>query len=705
MEKLIRKLFNKEIILLVTLLTILIWVIAPVTPSNAFTTNTEKSINIAINADGFDPEISTITVGTTVIWTNNLAVPVALDSGEIFQILLPLITDAQTISRDGEPGGTNSKAYVMRNGWMPDLELAPNESFSYTFTDMGEYRIKAGMNSGAVIYVDASILEPEPEATTTVVSTGEPSATAEPVATKEPIATASPTPVSTSIPTNTPTPTVVPTESNNGQLNIALNTNPADGLDFEFTVNDEPSFKLDDASTDDKDGIGQEVSFTELEPGQLTIAVAYQENYLIGSIDCTSSLSDADITISELTIEANLRNGEQLNCQYTFLKDSDNDRLADVFETNNGDFINSTSTGTDPNNADTDADGISDGDEALGTESGLDLPSMGANPLRKTILIEYDWFDDSLKNKGYCGNDEHGFHSHRPTESMVVRVRDVYAQAPNINPDGSTGIDFIQDYGQGGVFTGGNLVAKNQSGLITGSVYGSEFTSLKAENFSSNRRGYFHYAILAHQYGSASNFSSGQAEVSGDDLIVSVYNYHCSDDITGNTVIHELGHNLGLLHGGDDHLNNKPNYNSVMNYRFQFSGIDANESCDGWGDGISGYSRGDRISLNENSLNEEHGVCGAEHTGFDWNNDGDMHDHGVAQNINSDSSMSVLNDHNDWENLYYFGILSEVNGRSVQLDHIRPVSISSEQEIPSMDQGSAIKTNRVPAQLFSVKPY
>ena len=35
-----------------------------------------------------------------------------------------------------------------------------------------------------------------------------------------------------------------------------------------------------------------------------------------------------------------------------------------------------------------------------------------------------------------------------------------------------------------------------------------------------------------------------------------------SDDHRG-TVIHELGHNVGLCHGGQDDVNCKPNYQSV----------------------------------------------------------------------------------------------------------------------------------------------
>ncbi|WP_432924099.1 hypothetical protein ACQPZZ_28530 [Microbispora sp. CA-135349] len=37
--------------------------------------------------------------------------------------------------------------------------------------------------------------------------------------------------------------------------------------------------------------------------------------------------------------------------------------------------------------------------------------------------------------------------------------------------------------------------------------------------------------------------------------------------------VHELGHALGLAHGGHDHVNYKPNYLSVMNYAYSSIGI------------------------------------------------------------------------------------------------------------------------------------
>jgi hypothetical protein len=43
--------------------------------------------------------------------------------------------------------------------------------------------------------------------------------------------------------------------------------------------------------------------------------------------------------------------------------------------------------------------------------------------------------------------------------------------------------------------------------------------------------------------------------------------------IEAGTFMHELGHNLGLQHGGADEQNRKPNYLSVMNYLYQFDGL------------------------------------------------------------------------------------------------------------------------------------
>ena len=326
--------------------------------------------------------------------------------------------------------------------------------------------------------------------------------------------------------------------------------------------------------------------------------------------------------------------------------DTDNDRLDDCYELNTNVYVSTTNTGTDPNNPDSDGDGINDGDEVLGTIGGLDLPGMGANPLREDIFIEYDWFNDSIQ----CGS-----HSHRPTQGAVDRVTAAFEASPVQNPDGSTGITFHNDLGQGGLFTGGNLIA-DADGVLTGGVNNSEFHNHKLANFASNRNGYFHYTILPHFYNTNST-SSGQAELPGDDLIVSLYCAR-SDTNVANTIMHELGHNLNIRHGGNNNCNYKPNYNSVMNYSYQFPGVDDN--CTPAGDGVLNYSLGDRTTLNELSLDENKGTCG--NVPWDWNHNtiienNIVYDVNAPGNSTCGGTFTILSDHNDWANLYMTGLL------------------------------------------------
>jgi hypothetical protein len=44
----------------------------------------------------------------------------------------------------------------------------------------------------------------------------------------------------------------------------------------------------------------------------------------------------------------------------------------------------------------------------------------------------------------------------------------------------------------------------------------------------------------------------------------------CWAQLQARAFMHELGHALGLKHGGQDDVNDKPNHFSVMNYWYQF---------------------------------------------------------------------------------------------------------------------------------------
>jgi hypothetical protein len=349
--------------------------------------------------------------------------------------------------------------------------------------------------------------------------------------------------------------------------------------------------------------------------------------------------------------------------------DTDGDGICDSYETNTGIYVSPTNTGTNPALADTDGDGVSDGDEVFGTALGLNLPGMGANPLRKNIFLEYDWFDDNSE-PGSCIA-----HTHRPTQAMLDRVSASFAASPVVNPDGTTGITMIHDYGQGGVFTGGGFATHDAN--LVGGVNSVDFQNVKAANFAANRRGIFHYVEMAHNYTSSLG-SSGQAELPGNDLIVTLGCFVSTNNVA-NTIMHELGHNLSLQHGGNESCNWKPNYNSVMNYRFQFQGIDlSGDAIGGTGEvNVLDYSRGTRISLNESSLNENLGVNGS--TPIDWNFNGNI-ENGISYDLNRASTfpgpstpvdnsscsatLTTLNDYNDWAHVLFNG-LSDFDGTTL----------------------------------------
>lgn len=333
--------------------------------------------------------------------------------------------------------------------------------------------------------------------------------------------------------------------------------------------------------------------------------------------------------------------------------DIDGDGVPDMYETNDGLALSPIQTGTDPFDNDSDNDGLSDGDECYPTVALLELHALGASPVLKDLFIEADWFEDAT---------DAALHSHRPSAGAVAAITAAFADSPVTNPYGAApGVRMHIDFGQGAPFTGGNLIPGGDSVVL----FDSEFNTYKAAHFAANRAGRFHYAIFCHRYNLATNNSSGVAEIAGDDFIVSLQTF-LDDSSVSKTIMHELGHNLNLRHGGFEDRNYKPNYNSVMNYRYQFAGIDV--TCNAIGDGNLDYSIGTRISLNESSLTESAGVCGS--IAVDWNASGTITS-GLARNINciaqvstacgaapntncGDTACQSYTDYNDWANILLF---------------------------------------------------
>lgn len=335
----------------------------------------------------------------------------------------------------------------------------------------------------------------------------------------------------------------------------------------------------------------------------------------------------------------------------------------------------SNATGNSPNSevrsirlvnyyGDEDGDSLPNGWELYGYDANhddkidIDLPALGANYLHKDVFVEMDYMQRSSAKNGLA-----------PNRTVMDQIVKVFHEAPVSNPDGVSGIKLHLELDD-------RVPYDDNFPWDNGDVF--EFYALKNTYFDSKRRAVYHYMIWANKYGSNSAqlpFASGySAHVPGSDFFVTLgsFNGGKGGNNTQKTAafIHELGHNLGLFHGGNDDRNYKPNYFSVMNYWWDLKGI----SHDG---GINfGYQPFALPSLNEWQLNERLGLNGgsflsgysttyycpggskrsvAANGPMDWNCDGDKTDTAVKVDINGDGSLSTLYSQNDWASLVFHG--------------------------------------------------
>jgi len=165
------------------------------------------------------------------------------------------------------------------------------------------------------------------------------------------------------------------------------------------------------------------------------------------------------------------------------------------------------------------------------------------------------------------------------------------------------------------------LIAEDQDATVT-SIIDFPGTHPKITTSKLNAKAQiYHYLLIAHTTGGTpgSCGSSGLAERNGNDLIVSLgCNWDVtetgfsdgfgattetigSDDQMAGTIMHELGHNLGLTHAGDAATNCAPNYLSIMSYSRQvllYAGVAFPLS----------YSEGNLPDLDEAELFESQGL-------------------------------------------------------------------------------------------------
>ncbi|HEX7135852.1 MAG TPA: hypothetical protein VF228_24960 [Iamia sp.] len=320
--------------------------------------------------------------------------------------------------------------------------------------------------------------------------------------------------------------------------------------------------------------------------------------------------------------------------------DTDFDRLPDALETNTGTFAHTAATGTSPTVVDTDVDGLDDGDEVLGTVGGLDLYGLGTRPMRPDLLVEVDWLA-GYQRPG-CTPDL------PPQTSWWTGAIDGFARTYVPTPGGHQGINLIVDQGQGGVFTGGNPIPHptGDAGYPDGYL-----DPVGDPHLATNRAGYFHHAlILGRWWGGLSWSTRPLAEFEGSRFWL-IADCGTEDPWDASSdLVHEMGHNLGLHHGGSERTNLKPSYNSVMNYRY-YTGLDRNcDDVSDWGANRRlGFSAGIRPPLDEAHVVEAAGVCG--NVPLDMDGDMSIDATPYARDLNGDGSLRVLHDHDDLANL------------------------------------------------------
>lgn len=208
--------------------------------------------------------------------------------------------------------------------------------------------------------------------------------------------------------------------------------------------------------------------------------------------------------------------------------DSDGDLLSDAKE---------IALGTDPAAPDTDADGIPDGWE-IGLHDLVDYAALGCSPLHRDILVEVDYQPEV-----------------EPGPTLLAAWVAHYAGQPVSNPDGITGfaahfvLDSVlpDDFACGNVFSFGDT---DDNPLYREAFHTLAICDGGGEGVSE--------LTGKHSYISA---PPADADLANDLDEPAVYLFYWLG-------LHELGHSLGLHHGGVDPINYKPNYPSYMNYYF-----------------------------------------------------------------------------------------------------------------------------------------
>jgi hypothetical protein len=277
--------------------------------------------------------------------------------------------------------------------------------------------------------------------------------------------------------------------------------------------------------------------------------------------------------------------------------------------------------------------------------SSLFAAPPGASAL--TINVEVDWLAS-------------GTHSHRPNPCEIEAVRTAFALRGH-----SLNVEMGNEVPE----TPANSMIVFDTGTGFDDFAGGWYALESAYRNHPPGTGW-HYCIFVHQYQSGTiTTSSGLAEIGGDEFLVSLGAFSGGTGTPfdrAGTFMHELGHNLGLRHGGGQDESQvgqyKPNYPSLMAYRYQLIGVRNGLVCQGLALATQvapftelDYSVGAVPDLDETKLNECNGLGLGK--SVDWNCNGSISS--CTQTVGKDLSSgynwctntgfrTAIKDYNDW---------------------------------------------------------
>ncbi len=237
------------------------------------------------------------------------------------------------------------------------------------------------------------------------------------------------------------------------------------------------------------------------------------------------------------------RTGRDLEA-YLVYKDGDADADGDGL-----DAATEARLGSDPLDADTDHDGLLDGEEVKG-EGALDFATLGASPTHADCFVYVQRYYET--DGALCARE-------------VARVVKTWSELPNKNPDGTTGIALHTIW----------------LPTLAPGTPGRAWWDLGNENLPKAARGLAHYMEI-------NNGGGGQSAELGD-------MGGCGTAALWACFLHEFGHQVGLGHSGGPLPQMCPTYTSLMSYAYSYGFNDDGNQIH--------YSRGELASL---SLNESH---------------------------------------------------------------------------------------------------